>query len=496
MGLRESLGFTSSDAAWESVSDHLKRFYINNEDEQSRRKAASLRAELYRDGGIDKLKQIIRLVFGDAQVRHVREVWAQWARFDNALRRIVNELSTVYSDPAVRRVEDELSDERYQDLQRVTRLDALMRRANRWLNLHNDVLVWFRVRENLRGEREPIVDVLAPHAFYAVSDPMDPTRLIAIIIDQTPQTMNVSPADPHFVVWTDEESLKLDKSGRVLVETVEPNKFGRMPGMLLHRDPPEMALLDSKTGDDLVNAHLSASFVNVLLLKEARTVNRQVAFGGDLSTTATGQAQDTGADLMLGDGVTVQTVDRSVDLRQYRETADHIIERAASNHGIPPSILRHEGAASALEIELRRIGLRERRNEQILVFRPAERTFAEIMSLVVASDDPAHAFRTDGWSIDFGQVELPRDPMTKLNFREKQRRLGLANTLEFIMEDNPDLDVEQALRKLELNIDIEVKRNELMRPLMEMNGSASQGVDDARTPEENGESGPDEGDDA
>lgn len=300
--------------------------------------------------------------------------------------------------------------------------------------------------------------------------------------------------DPHFVVWSESDVFKLDKMGRVITETIETNPFGRMPGVLIHREPPAGALLDSTTGDDLVSAHMSAAFINVLLLKETRTVNKQVAFGGDLSTTASGQAQDTGADVMLGDGVTAQTLDRSIDLAQYRETSDHVIERAASNHGIPPSLLRHQGATSGFEIELRRIGLRERRRDQIMVFRPVEHELASIMSEVLALDAGAEMqFSDNGFQVDFGEVETPQDAMAKLLFREKARGMGLINTLDMIMEDNPDLRPADALEKLQFNIDVEVDRNERMRALLAIHGSPTAGIGGPNNRDDEGEPDDDDG---
>lgn len=146
MGIRSELGFTESPAGWDSVGEFLRAKYVANDAENKRRTSAELRKELYCDGGTQALKKLIGEVYRDKEVIRLRRAWAEHARFDNALKRIVNELSTVYSEPAKRTVSGKQNNDRYQNLIERVRLDELMRRANRYVNLFNEALVWFRVR--------------------------------------------------------------------------------------------------------------------------------------------------------------------------------------------------------------------------------------------------------------------------------------------------------------------------------------------------------------
>lgn len=475
MGIREQLGFSASDAGWDSVTRHLQEFYLGSDREKHRRKQALLRDELYRDNGSHHLRKVISEVYGNVDVIRDRKVWADYAKFDNALKRIINELSTVYLEPARRKIAQ--GQDGYDRLVTQTHLDHKMRRANRITNLQNEALIWFRVRTDDRGRREPVVDVVSPHAFTVVAHPTDPTKQIATIIDQTPRRLGVKEVDPHYALWTADETVQLDGKGRVIASTFEANPYGMVPGILVHREPPETTLLDPSSGADLVAAHVAATFLNILLLKESRTINKQVAFGGDLSTTPTGQTQDQGRDMVLGDGVTAQTIDRTIDLRQFRDSADHVIERAAANYGIPPSVLRHSGANSGFEIELRRIGLRERRRDQIVNFIPVEQQLADVMSTVLAVDAPELWFDPSGWSISFGEIETYIDPRAQLQVWKDQRQMGLANTLDFIKEMNPGMGDEEALRELTQNISIETMRNVLMRPMLAAAGTLPEGAE-------------------
>lgn len=444
MGLREIIAGVTSDAAWMDVERLLRKKYLDDAGEKERQKNMLLRRKLYDCGGTEAAFALIDQVFKDPDVRALRKEVAPYARYDNATRRIVGELSRVYAKPARKRaVAGAADNERYRELQRRTRHDQAMRLANHLLSLQNDVLVLFRVRQTDTG-LEPRLDVLGQEAFWAVANPRDPSELAAVIIDQTPRTLEPKEADPHYLVWSAGESFKLDKSGRILRETNESNSLGRIPGVLIHSSYRSTCLLDTGDGEDIIAAHLAAWLVNTMMLKEAKSLNRQAAFVGETGRSPTGQAQDSERDMILAEGVGVTTIDRGVELAPYMEAADRIIERAAANHGIPPSELRHAGATSGYEIDLRRIPLEEIREDQVLIFREAERELAEIESIVCARDLPELAFDTAGWHIDFAEVKRPMPEAERFETRKLKRSMGHSDPVLEAMEDNPDFTPEQA----------------------------------------------------
>jgi hypothetical protein len=320
------------------------------------------------------------------------------------------------------------------------------------------------------------VDVTPPHLFSAVAHPSDPTMLVAIVIHQTPSSNGAPIHAPHYRVWSADETYQLDGAARMISSTLEANPIGRLPGVLAST-VPAMAkgrLLADDPGSDLVAAHLSVVFQNVLLLKESKSANRQNYLTGDTSAAVTGQAADTETDAQLPEGVSVQTVDRGMDLAQFRDNADHMLERAAANHGLPPSVLHHRDASSGAEIELRRIPIREIRKQQIMVMRRVERELAEVQSAINAIDRPDLAFSTEGWSIDFGEVQQPLTERERDEAFEKRRQLGLTDTVEEIMRRDPDLRTRAAAEEvLGDHIIAEESRVRTMQNLQRMNGSAS-----------------------
>lgn len=487
MSLREVLGTES----WAFVGKYLSENYIQNQREKERRAAAIKRDALYEGRGDEYIEQMIDVAFKNQLTKKLRKDLVKWAKYNNVSARIVNEVATVYNEPSVRRIGS--GDEGYQSFLDVAQQDDAMRELDRKLELHEDVWVQYRVR---KADRRPVIDVVSPARFWAVAHPGDPTALIAIILDQTPDRQGAPVTDPHYRVWTSDETFQLDGNCLFLSSTYEPWPIGRMPGILATSRQPTAKgrLLNESAFADGVAAHENVWFQELLLLKESKSANKQTYHTGDTSMAALGQAADSESDVVLPEGVSTQAVDRGMDLSQFRDNADHVLERAAANRGLPPSVLHHRDASSGAEIHLRRIPIRELRRRRIPVMRRVERELAEIQSLINARDLSEFSFSTDGWSIDFGEVQQPMTALEALSVFEKERQLVLKDTIEFEMERNPDLRTrEDAWKAIENRINSEVRRLVALQALMALNGGVATGPDN-KTPEQNGLSGQDSAD--
>ena len=473
MGIREILG-AGSQVSWTYVGEFLRDQYIKNANDKIRRAEARKRDAYYEGGGDEYIKGFVFLAFEDSFTRKLRADLVGQAKWNNVLKRVANTIATVYSKPASRSVSDK--QETYKDFQDAVGQDAVMREADRKLAYHDDVWVQYRVQKDTR---KPVVDVISPSMFWAVCGLSDRTQLVAIVLDQTPPRVNR--ATPCYRVWTADETFMLDSECRVIVSTVEPNALGRLPGVLASMRPASTKgqLLTESPAADLVAAHETIWFQNVLLIKESKSANKQAYLSGDTSKATFGQSADTEREILLPEGVTVNVVDRGLDLKQFRETADHVVERAAANYGLSPSLLHQTDASSGAEMHTRRIPLRELREERVPVLRAVERELAQIQSVVNANDLPEFAFSAEGWGIDFGEVQQPMTEAEMDTVFEKRRQLGLTNTMQEILDRNPDLKTLQAAKKvLEANITLETERIRLMKEMLAMSGSMGASTED------------------
>jgi hypothetical protein len=479
MGLREIYNTSSIDFA----VGELRRRY-DTEAERMRIRAATKRKQLYMGGGVQDMRELLLQEFyEDARNSESRKKFVPIARFDNGCRRIVQELASLYRLNPMRRIAD--GNDQYQELIRKTHHDALMRRGERMLWLQN--AVFLRPRIQLKGEKRiPRTDVLTQNQFFAISNPQDALLMEAIAIDH--MVPGQRETEPRWCIWSDDKLEWLDSSWRYVSERAQPNPFGLIPGVLVHIEPPDEQLLEMVSGSDIEAAGWARWFASVLLLKELKSTTRQTVFSGDLTSTATGQQLDTDAETITGEGVGVASVDRGVDLRQFMEVGDHIVERAASNRGISPQTLRQAGATSGFELDLRRIPTEESRVQQQMIWRTAEREFAVVQSIVMAAEgNPEDRFSPAGWRIDFAEPARHLNEREKFDLREKKRALGHSNLFMELMEDNPDLTSDDAVAEA---MAIQEGHAAWIQSQRALNISPSSTADDAgRSPQDNGASG-------
>lgn len=466
---------------------YLRRNYLDSKAETARRQMHARRQDLYQDGGLRYIDELIDKVFEKPALRERRKEWARVARFNNAIKRIVNELSTVYSKPAQRTVAGKVDQERYLEVQRLCRQDERFRQVNRLLNLHRGLFVGFRVRG---ADNRPVIDIATPDKCFAVTHPNDPSLLVALILDVQYQSAVVPRNVPAYLVWTDHERFHITKDGVIIENTYVEHGLGRMPWVYVTLEPALDGFWPGKVGEDLVAADLAIWFSNTSLLKETKSAARFPVVQGDMTTAARGQAADGDDVVELPEGTAISSVDTSMDVSLFQGSANHVLEHAGANYGMSMAQLKHQGVQSAEARELMRAPIKELRQEQMVPLTEFEREFVEVQEVVIGKDRPDLAFKRDGWALRYGEVKTALSSKDSLEVFEQERRLGLTNTVAFIMERN-GVSEEQAWELLTENVAVETARNVLMRPMAEQNGSTSQEQDDAASPEENGAQGQD-----
>jgi hypothetical protein len=442
----------------DELTGYLRTRYRNDADLE-RRKQAKKRLDLYKDRGRRHFAEAIDKIYNNEEVRKWRKKFLEYAEFQNVTKRIIREISTVYSEPAQRTTGAKAADETYQLFQRVVKQDRKNRAVNRYGNLLNDVLVWPTVVPRM-GQPYAEQRCITPDKFVAVAHPSDPTWPVAFIIDQFPQSVLVNENDPHYLVVAEEEFLWLDKSWRLVGSPVEHN-LGRMPVLLWSREEREDCILDPTSGQDIVAAHMAVALLNAMMLKHQKAGTKIPVVSGDTSGMGRGQPMDEENFVEAPEGVVFTALDLGADPESYINATRAVIKQVAANYGIPESVfdLSYQ-ATSGYEINLKRIGLREVRRDQIMDFRPFERELAELWSVVLTQGGHPLAFPYDlkTWSIQFGDTDAPDAPMDKLAYWEKLEELGLANRVEMYMMLNPEASEGEAKAAIEANLAMRVER--------------------------------------
>ena len=466
---------------WGELGAHL-RTSLNTEDEKKRNKRHALRDRLYRDGGDKDMEEVVDAYIADDSLRQKLKRVIPHAKFNNSLKRIVGELSTVYAEPARRFVDgDQGNQERYRTLTTTLCLDEQMDVVNQMLNLHRALIVGPRVRVNPDGTREMVLDIATPATVRALCSPLDTTHVLGWLIKvDMPMVRNPWGRRPEWVLWTDHEQVYLDAGFNPIPETHVEHKLG------LNRWVPISYAADAipgfwpgEEGGDLVAAHLAIWFASVLMIKETKSNTKIPIITGDTSAMARNQAAESEVPIEAPEGVSVTTIDVGTDPTIFITAADHMLARAGNNYGLSMGALTHQGVQSADARELMLAPVRERRRKQTKIFRRFESRLAQVMARVAAVDARDLAFDPAGWRIDFGEPLVVLSEKERLEIFEHRRRLGLTNTVRFLLGEDPDKTPADAVKELEENVEVELSRNQLMRPLQAISGSPGAEMPDA-----------------
>lgn len=468
---------------WGVVGKFLRDHYVENPAEKRRQTLAKRRDDFYEGGGDLELERLIDVAFKDPITKQLRTELVEWSKWNNLIFSTVRETSTVYSEPAARKVKTD--NETFQQFLDVLAMDDAMREVNRRITLHEDVLVMYRVRDTPRG-REPLLDVISPASFWAIHAPHDRTLLMGVIIDQ--RMPNATATDPAYRVWLDDETFTLDAACRVVTESYAPWPIKRIPGVLAtaRRPGTKCKLLADNPNADLVAAQSAGWLQDLLLVKESKSANRQTYMSGDVANVASGQSPDTERETVLPDGVNVQAIDRGMDLAQFRENSMYISDTVTANRGIPPSVRKRQDATSGAEMHLRTLPLRGIRREQIPVMRRTEMALFVVIALVNAHDLPEFAFDATEASVDFGEIQQPLTEQERDQVFETRRRLLLTDNLEEEMRRNPDVKTyEDAKNAVEDRAGRQELVVEMTKGAQALNGSSNSAVGE-NTAQQNG----------
>lgn len=457
----------------DGLGAYLKK-HVDTDGEKQRNLRHALRDELYRDGGCKHMEGVIDSVFTDKTIKDLRKKWVKHARFNNPIKRLVNELSTVYAKPAERSVSKD--NETYQRLLKAVGMDLQMLQLSRMLNLHRAMLVGFRVRKLPSGQRQPVLDLVSPAMARAVLHPNDAKLVVGWVIKMETRSASDTLHQPCWMLWTDFEVMHLRDDFSVISSSYVEHKFGVCPWVPITLGPPCDGFWPGEEGEDMVAAHTSIWFNNILLLKESKSATKQTVIQGDGAMTARDQAADTEIMTELADGQSASTLDMSMDLQMFTGTTDHVMNTTANNYGMSAAIVSHQGVQSAEARDLMRIPITELRQQQQIPLRDFEESLVIVEAAVLEVDLPELGFDPEGFRVTFDASLTPLPPDKKVDLFVKQRGAGLTNTVDFIAEQNPGMTEDEARAEMEANIGVETERNALMRPLMQISGSADASV--------------------
>jgi hypothetical protein len=439
-----------------------------------RRERIAQRIRLYRDDGRLEFERLIDRIFTKTDVRDQRKVMIDVATENNVTQRIINEVASLYDQPAVRTLKSKDDQVKLKQISTDLELDEVMQEAQRLTFLCNETLLW----------RSKILTVITPDVFDAIPNPAVKLEEVGFIIDNAPIFV-ADGADrskvPHYEVWDEQYQYLLNVDGR-LIDVVE-HKLGQIPGVLLHRRKPIDRILDDRAGRDITAAHLGVGLLEVMAMRLMKSQGeRQPILKGNLASMAMGQSMDGEKPLLLPPEVTADMLDTQTDPDHYMRKKKDKIAGVAQNYGMSyeqfvfSETTMGPASASGKAYEVRRMKLTELRNEQRRRALVHERRIITMLGL-----------SSDGMLVDFQEQTVPQDAMEEIALLKERMPLGLDSPVKYYMRKNPDATRDEAIQALDQNMGEYALSVLRVRALnMPLNADAS---NPGQSPQQNGAQG-------
>lgn len=448
--------------------------------EALRQAAYRERVNLFQDDFEMILNETIAVVFEAPEVRDLMIPLVEMSGSNSIVKRVSNEIARpAYSRPPRRSVEGAAEQAKLAKAVADMDLNRRMDLAARLVVCANHVFLFVRA---VGGKLA--LDVLTPDMVRVIVDPSEPTKAAGYVYDKRTWDVATQRITLRHVVWDDE--MWCEVMGNQVVGDVHPHSMGKAPWVEIHQRPRWGKYWDVTTGKDLVAAQKQITLLNALTLKLHKSQGeKQIMAVGETGEIPNDQTLDGQGILTFPPGVQVSVLELQASPEHYLKTKQDVETTIAANYGLSRARLNQEAETSE------DFGLMERTAELIAVMKRAELDLFEVVKRVGKSDlPPSEAIAEDAkLRVDFAPASVRVDREALLRIRAEEKTQGLRNTIQDIMEDNPEVETdEEALRILDENMRVEALRITRQRAL---NIPADATADEpGQGPAQNGAMGP------
>lgn len=451
MGVRSVLGYDPVRYAREVLEDS---------DDKARRVLMANRRAIFEDDSETSIKNEIDRVFNDPTVKSRARQFAPLARSQSIARRIINELTRpVYMVPPVRNVDNDADQKRYQDIAAECALDERLA-----LGLALGLAETASFVQTLYVPRleRMVCSILPADCVSVIADPDDPYLELALIYDK-PVYKNGTWVTWH-VYWDDEVRFQLDENGnKIPFKGGDAHQLGRIPFVSIHTAPRVGgAYWNPSHNESLFATQRAASLLTLLALRKLKARGfPAMVVNGDIRQFPKGQLLDEEVPIQAPEGTDVKDLQNEADADNYLRMLDALTMTAAANNGISRARMNQDKDGDDT-------GLLEQRAEMIRIMRPVELAQFEVCK-AVSQEYPEQDRRLSldaKLAVDFGELPVRVDPKAALEVWDLKRKMGIANVLDQIKAENPEIRTdEEAEAELQRNLEIESKFIEARRAL-------------------------------
>lgn len=461
----------------------------------TRRNAVKAKLEVMRNHIAPQLDVKLRMAFHPEN--YARMFWVMHTS-SNVMRRIVGDISTLYENPAVRRLElattqteglddakaeadtgtrpdgtaapqtgdpdiDALADvlelsgsekvsaseSPFDKLMAVFDLDMLLGQVEQLCMV--SPVVWVRpvvtYQKDVNGENDPATGkltyvVYTPENADIVPDPENPADALAFYyfgeaFDERGDMKRVT----HF--WTREKYYKLDAENRVVLE--EDNELGRLPVTPFRIHMPLNGYYADGEGDDLHEATLELCLLKTLQNSRAKdSAFKQLAIQGDAKDVEQDMVLGGPSPIMLGDENTAVVLDLQANLEQFTTMWEARETSVAATYGISSAEYKSEGAPQsgfAKKLDRDKVLKENRRRRKF--FAVAEQDLYHNTATLLRDNPVPQVPKLPVDAklvVDFVEPTFEEDPQLQSRLDAIALKLNVLSILDILRRANPDVD--------------------------------------------------------
>lgn len=413
----------------------------------------------------------------------------------NVTEMIVDELAVLYNEEPFRKIiegrknaaGEDMDAEIYAEIVECSKLDSIMKTAQRLCKLCKTVLV----RPVWRNESIQY-DIITPNIFDVVQNPIDKTQALAILYSSVYDFNNLlntqSSQDPFqnsqsmFFYWSDEAhfifTAAMDpKSNKFIIEIMgddnnpdNVNPYGVMPFVVM-RDGIPIDQFFVEGGGDLINCN---EITNVKLT-EKNNLTKMQSFGQPVRKGATStdtaltldpsMTIDLPADTDVEKGSDFKFVSPDPKIAEMEDDVDKRIRRMASKYNLNPerfTISAQKSGADAMQIRALDQSKQVKANKPD--WRLYEKELFKLTKIIWNYHNPDNQLSEDcELFVDFANVEIPMTQTEVDAHNVLMYSNGLKTKSQWLMEDNPNIRTEDEAKEMLEKVTIERAEEDKMR---------------------------------
>jgi len=437
--------------------------------ERERRQDATERHDAYNDDFADVLRARIDATYTQANAEELVKVIDTT---NNPLKRIVNEVSVLYSRQPVRKLATSEATIAWRDVLHRANASVVFPRLDCLTNLLNTTLLYVRpCRDSLT------LKLILPQDCTVWPDPDDPTMPLAVEFRECdPSAPN---AKPIYHQWDRREGSagyrQYDTQGKLVKAKSLPNPYkdhtGRaiIPILAFHREWPTWSFWDSTSGADLYELCLMVGMWETWINHLIRTDSAMQKYASGLLETA-GEQQGGPTSILQfrspdGQPVSVGQFSSQADWNGLGAQIKRKLENVLYNYGLVLPDTRTSGdPTSGFALTVRSQGLTKLQKRRVPSYEKSEETLYRVVAAVHNFERNNPAFDIEGPelppmpeakpTVQFGDVETTRtveEMRAEMDLDEREIAMGLASPVSVYVKRHPEATEAEALAAIEQN---------------------------------------------